>query len=144
MAETMRPADRREYDAMMTDPPALGLDKLRRKSREAWAAYADGDLVAIYGLLTRTILSDEAHPWLVASGEVERPEVRRAFARRSKAEAGRLLQGFEVYSNFCDVENEAVIRWLRWLGFTFASETTPHNGVEFIQFWKDDHVRRPG
>lgn len=141
MAEMMRPADRREYEAMMHEPPALGLDKLRRRSRESWAAFADGDLVAIYGLLARTLLSTEAHPWLVASTEIERPEVRRAFARMSRGEAARMLQGFGRYSNYCDVENAAVMRWLYWLGFTFASETRAHNGVEFIEFWKDDHVR---
>lgn len=140
MADTMRAADRREYAAMMHEPPALGLDKLRRRSRESWAAFVDGDLVAIYGLLARTILSTEAHPWLVATDDVERSDVRRLFARRSRAETARMLQGFARYSNYCDVENEAVVRWLGWLGFTFASETITHNGVEFIEFWKDGHV----
>jgi hypothetical protein len=137
MAGAMRPADRREYDAMMRDEPALGLEKLRRKSREAWAAFVDGDLAVVYGLVVPTILSHEAHPWLLATDVVERPAVRRAFARRSRAEAARLMQGFDRYSNWCDVENGEAMRWLFWLGFTFASETRQHNGVEFVHFWKD-------
>jgi hypothetical protein len=138
MAGKMRAADLREYAAMMTEPVAEGLEKIRRKSRVAWAAKADGELVVIYGLYVPTILSREAHPWLLATDAVERPEVRRAFARRSRREAALLLHGFERYSNWCDVENDAVMRWLFWLGFSFASETALHNGVEFVHFWKDN------
>lgn len=137
MAQNMRAADRREYQAMMPNEPAsLGLDRIRRQSRQAYAGLVDGRLAVIYGILAPTVLSTEGHPWLLATDEIERPAVRRALALRSKNEAARLLTGFEHYSNWCDVTNRVVIRWLKWLGFTFGTQTVSLGGVEFVKFWK--------
>lgn len=138
MAVRMRAADRREYNAMLPNEPAtLGLDRIRRQSRQAYAGLIDGRLVVIYGVLGATVLSTEGHPWLLATDDVEAPAARRAIARRSKREAARLLTGFQRYSNWCDVTNASVIRWLRWLGFSFGTQTVKLNGVEFVQFWKE-------
>lgn len=138
LAANMREIDAVEYRAMLGDEPmALGLNRILRATKDCKAAFADGRLVCVYGVSAATLLSRVASPWLLATKEIERGAVRREFARRSKAEAGQVLSGYDRFENWCAAENFAVVRWLQWLGFSFTSETQDVRGVKFVKFWKD-------
>lgn len=135
IAPNLRAADLREYHAMMDEPIAEGLERLRAMSRKSFAVVADGRVVCAFGVLAKTALSTEGHPWLVATPEIESsPRLRRWFVKQSKPWASEAMSGFRRCSNFCDVENRMVVRWLQWLGFTFDARIYERRGVEFRYF----------
>lgn len=138
VADGMRPADRREYDAMMSLPRREGLIDMRKRSRRSHAVLVNGQAIMAYGILSRTVLSTDGHPWLVATSIIDEDRhLRREFAMRSRECAAELMRGYSHCSNFCDAKNLPVIRWLKWLGFSFGTQKLDHNGVEFLHFWKD-------
>lgn len=98
------------------------------------AAYLGDDLLCVYGVARATVLSAVASPWMLATTAAEMPAAQKAIARRSKAEAGRILSGFRRFENYVGAENRIVLRWLRWLGFDVSPQTVRINGVDFRKF----------
>lgn len=121
----MRPIDRKECDAMSGGKPhAEILGQLLRRSVIARAAYVDGSLLAIYGLVRKTLLSGEANPWALFTPAIEDPLFRRVVIKHSKSEFADIAERAEKMWNLVHAENTVAIRWLRWLGFEFPDGKT--------------------
>lgn len=139
MAEQVREMDRFEFDVMSGGKTVREcLDHLARRSRRARAAYADGRLVALYGVLTQTILSDEGHPWLCATAAIEDPETRRAFIAHSIPELLWVGGDLSLLWNLVYAGNRISIRWLKWMGFEFEDAPYMVRGHEFLRFKMGD------
>ena len=135
MAELMRPMDRFEFDVMGGGkPPIEDLTILMERSKSARACYMDGKLVAVWGILPPTVLSTVGFPWLAATDEIDRPEVRRKFIAMTKPEFGSAVGSFTRLWNLISEENTIAIRWLKWIGFGFDGRSTVIKGHRFLFF----------
>lgn len=78
----------------------------------------DGEVVAVFGDATYSILGSVGIPWLISTVHVERHA--RAFLKVCKPEVQGMLSRHRHLLNYVDARNTVAIRWLKWLGFTFA------------------------
>lgn len=135
MAQNIRPMDRFEADIVSGGQSIENvLDGLLRKSRRARAAYVGSDLVAIYGVVSQTLLSSTGNPWLLATRKIEGVEVRREFIRRTEQEVRWLCEGYDHLWNIVSNDNTVAIRWLRWIGFQFDADVINVRGHPFRRF----------
>lgn len=135
MAERMRDMDRAEFTAMTHgEPHRDSLIKLMRGSRVAKAAYVDGYLVAVYGVIARNALTTEGHPWLAATDRIDRKDVRRLFIKHTRTEFASMIGGFSYLWNLVSDDNDVAIRWLKWIGFEFDGSSYEIGGLRFLKF----------
>lgn len=90
----------------------------QNRSAKCVAYEIDGELVAVAGLMMESLLSDEAHMWLVVSHAHRRHQI--AFARYSKKAQAALP--YRVVTCFCDPAFAHTLRWLEWLDFRPAGD----------------------
>lgn len=113
----LRDGDRREIAALgVTMPQALELSM----SRALWAdAYLiDGEVAALVGLSTNSLLGGIGSPWLFTGRPVDRH--RKDFLRLTRAGVARMRAECPVLVNHVHADYRQAIRWLEWLGFTVA------------------------
>jgi len=135
MAGQMRPMDRYEFDVMSSGENHLQcLKHMLRRSRRARAAYVDDRLVAVYGVLSPTLMSEGGNPWLAATDMIERADVRREFIRHTRSELVWLADGFSSLWNIVSEKNAITIRWLKWVGFSFDGTDYDIRGHRFLKF----------
>lgn len=135
MCGLIRPMDRFEFDVMSGGASVEEcFDHLRRRSVRARAAYVNGDLAAVYGVLAPTLTSEVGNPWLAATSLIERPDVRREFIRYTEQEMRWLSQGFQQLWNLVSEDNKIAIRWLKWVGFQFDENAVVVRGFRFRRF----------
>ena len=139
MASKMRHMDLFEFDVMTGGKPVIdSLQLLKKRSSRSRAAYVDGRLVAVYGVVNQTVLSGTGSPWLAATDMIERPDVRRAFVRHTRKELAWLAEGFSTFWNLVSAENKLAIRWLKWTGFIFDGTGFDIRGHRFLKFHMGD------
>jgi len=138
LAPRLREIDRREVWAMSRHLPDEALRRSLEISMAAWVAVIEGRVGMMWGVgILGGLLGFVGCPWMLAADIIERPDVAREFIRQSRPYARELEGGFNRLENWVHVENEVAIRWLKWLGFTFAAEPTIVNGEAFYHFWRD-------
>ena len=128
LASRMRSEDTAECQAIGLTPLA-SLRYSLRISDVAYAAYADGELMALYGLAPLTVLGDIACPWLLtAKGAVRH---KRAFLNENQTFLRFALQRYPVLVTRIDARYVAALRWAQWLGFTLGAPEPagPHNAL---------------
>lgn len=116
VAERMRQADVDEVRASANLGPLEALEVSVRVSDPALTGLLDGEPVCIFGVASRSLLSDAGVPWMLGTGGVERHAA--GFLRRSRKVVAGWLDRFDTLENFVDSRNTKSIAWLRWLGFT--------------------------
>lgn len=135
MLEKIRPMDLLEFSITADGLPLVdSLANLKRDSVRSRAAYVDGKLVAVYGVMSRTALGGIGNPWLAATSEIEKPQVRRVFIERTREEFTWLSEGFYRLWNVVLDKNVVAIRWLKWMGFNFDGTEYTINGHKFLLF----------
>jgi hypothetical protein len=135
----MREIDCREVWAMSRHEPAEALRLSLECSERAWAIVVDGLVDGLFGVSRLGgMLGFVGSPWLLGSDVLERPDVaREIFLRRLPAYDRELGRGFNRLENFVHAENRKAIRWLEWLGYSFAPRPTRVNGEDFYHFWRE-------
>lgn len=126
MATTIVPSSREEARDLILSGNAIRItpDELRRFDRiigataNVWAGYVDGELLAIWGLVTPTLLSDSAYLWLFTTDSVGEHEF--VLVRRSQIAIKEMLKRYPRIIGHCVADAERSIRWLKWLGATFG------------------------
>lgn len=124
-AGRLRPDDAAEVEAFGVSQRD-GLRTSLDASLSAWAAYDDGEPVAIWGVAAADIMGGVGRPWLLTTGAVERNK--RAFMVTSR-NLWRLMRPlFPRWENWVDARYSRSLRWLTWLGFTIgeAQPIGPH------------------
>lgn len=135
MATKMRPMDRFEFDVMSNGKTLIGaLEYLQRRSHTAKAAYVDGELAAVWGIVPITILSDEGHPWMAATDLINIRAVQKEFIRATRRELAHAANGFSKLWNLVYAENTMAIRFIKWIGFEFDEVIIPVSGHNFLKF----------
>lgn len=93
------------------------------------------DLVALWGVRRKSLLSPDAYVWLVASKHIGRHRL--AFAKESRRILRVITDDFPRLENFVDSGNEKIIEWLRWLGFQLDPQAvTSPLGHKLYRFWR--------
>jgi hypothetical protein len=112
LAASMRAADAAEVMAASGFTPEQALLDSLKVSRWAFAVYADGEILAVWGVRE---MESVAVAWMLTGTAVERH--RRAFWRTSKATIAVLRQHYAVIVNAVDARYAQALRWAARLGF---------------------------
>lgn len=133
LAETMRPADVAEIEALGFTPASVLRHSLAA-SVEPLTGLADGRVVCMFGTGSTGLLSRTGFPWLLGSDLVATHA--RTFLRLNRAWVARQRAQFNSLTNIVDARNTEAIRWLEWLGFEVRRQPIPTKprGVPFYQF----------
>jgi hypothetical protein len=126
----IREADLEESRAATPLEPKTALRLSVNMSEEAYAGKVNGQLVCIFGVARKSMLSDEGIPWLVGTDLVERYGI--LVAKRSRNMVRLWRNKYTSMRNFVYVKNAISIRWLKWLGFTIH-EPVPY-GIKGLLF----------
>lgn len=113
----IRQADVTEMAALGTTPEKAMHDGMQR-SDWTLTGTLDGVPVCMFGVAPRSIILGEGLPWMLAANGLER--VQRKFLKASRPAVDIMLENYPRLMNFVHAENHVTIKWLRWLGFSFA------------------------
>ena len=117
---SVRQADIDEFQAMSGKTPAQVLASGLRASAFCYAGLVNGEVVTIFGVAPRSIITGSGVPWLVGSDLLEKYQA--TFLRRCRPVLSHFLQHYPVLENYVDARNTAAKCWLHWLGFTIHEE----------------------
>lgn len=121
MAKQMKQSDI-EISKRFGRNPYKALRQVYRQSLYSKAAFVNGKLVAVWGLLG-TYLGEEGRPWSLMSDEITNyPYKVLSFYRKEMQE---MLQLFPMLVDMVEIDNTKVLRTLKIMGFTF-SEPQPY------------------
>ena len=132
VVDRARDADRIEFHHAAQRPIADVVDEMLGEC-QGYVAAVDDEPVAVYGVISRRLLSQSAQPWLIASREVERPNVRRMFLRHGRDELARISANYSYLWGAVHDENAVAIRWLKFMGFRMVDRIGV-NGAGFFRF----------
>lgn len=82
------------------------------------AGYVDGILVAIWGLIPPTIVSNQAYIWVYTTAGLEGHEF--IFVRQSQKVVKKFLEEYDTIVGVTEVGEDRSIRWLKWLGAEYG------------------------
>ena len=135
MLGRIRQADIDEFAAGYSLTPEHAMRLGLKVSTHAWAGLWEDRVIAIAGLHPTSFVGDHAHPWMVGTRDLERPELTREFLEMSRSVLEYMVSIYPHLENWVDVRNRRAVRWLRWLGFTMH-EPEPHGpyGLRFHRF----------
>lgn len=104
-----------------------------RLGQQGFAAVENGRVLALFGFLPVTALSETAVAWMVARDEVERHVG--MLHRTAKAYCAVTLREYPLLFNYVDARNTPSIRWLKRIGFTLGpAEAFGASGLPFHRF----------
>lgn len=116
-----RSATRRVIEAaphVVLDPvEKRKLDGCLAVSTHVYLGLVDGEYACCWGLIPPSIMGDRAYLWLHTSALVEQNKF--VFVRHSQRCVEKMLEEYQEIVGFCKPENEAAIRWIKWLGAEF-------------------------
>lgn len=112
----LREGDRLELEAIRGWTAAQELKHAISSAARARTCMCDGKVLAIFG----DSKYDDTYglPWMVSSTWIELH--RRAFLAECVDVVADMRTRHKQLINFADVRNTQAVRWLKWLGFTFA------------------------
>lgn len=122
MGENMRECDRQEIAAFCGMKPFQAVDFSIRISEKSWTGLVSGEIVVIFGVSSRSILSRRGMPWLYGTDKFGKTH-NYEFLQCCRPYLAQMEEGFELLDNYVDVRNTSAIRWLKWLGFTMKGPT---------------------
>ena len=130
LAHRLRPEDVREISALGSNPiQALTEGFLGDRCLTVEDC---GLPIAMFGVRTIPLKPEFGAIWLLAS-EALFERARYRFMRESRHWVEYLESGYLATLNIADVRNEAHLRWLRWLGYTFLAKLPLGTNGEIYQ-----------
>ena len=87
-------------------------------SGEIWTGWVDDELVAVWGLIPPTLISNQAYLWMHATDAVRDHTF--LFVRHSQRMVERMLEHYDSIVGHCVISAKDSIRWVRWLGGEFG------------------------
>lgn len=126
IAANLRAADRRELHRHAGLPPDLALSLELRLSSVAVTALVDGVPAAIFGVVTRSMLTRDGAVWMMTTPLVEKHP--RAMLQAARQWLRLIGDGYERLFGFVDAEYLVAVRWLQRIGFVM-DEAAPMGPV---------------
>lgn len=119
VAAALRPADRRECEALVGGPDVEpSIRESIERSQWAFAAIEARGILAVWGVAPVTVIGRSSAPWALFT--VLAADHRFAIARESRRWVALMRREFPEMVNAVDGRNRAAMRWLGWLGFELA------------------------
>lgn len=87
-------------------------------SLHVWIGYNDTDILAFWGLIPPTLLSDRAYLWLMTTEHMHSHQF--MFIRWSQRAVEEMVREYPLIVGHCAVSATKSIRWLRWLHAEFT------------------------
>lgn len=139
LAQHMREADRRELKRWNGQDAGYELELAVRLSDTVYTGCLDdGTILSMFGAARINLLEETGVIWELSSTDVNLNK--RLFARASRMGFDALcrdLSDVNQFFNWVDVEYEAAVRWIQWLGGTMSIEPSVQGnfGGVFQRFW---------
>lgn len=136
IAANLRDADCEELWASHLKKPEAALIYGVEKSQVVMTGCADDEPVVIWGCVREGYFPNIGVPWMLASKELERPEVAIRFLRMCREPLVEFFKEYDILMNYVDARNTVSIRWLKYMGFHVKKETRPYGalGMPFRKF----------
>lgn len=136
------------YDLIFTDYlamlPSIQQETMHRSltnSSRVWVGMKDGKILALWGLIPPTLLSDVAYLWMFHTEHLQEHVF--VFVRHSQRAMEQILAEYPTVVGHCARDNTRAQQWLRWLGAEFGD---PINNIALpftikaSQSWQPDSV----
>jgi hypothetical protein len=94
------------------------MQRSMRNSSRVWLGMDGGQVVAVWGLVPPSLLSDRAYLWLYTTEALHRHIF--LLIRHSQRAVAEMLKDYPRIVGHCRVGQDKSIRWLRWLGAEFG------------------------
>lgn len=114
-----------EHLATMSKVDQETMKRTMNNSSRVWMGFDGAQVLALWGLIPPTLLSDRAYLWLFTTPALVGHEF--IFIRHSQRAVQAMLEEFSLIVGNTLCNNERAIRWLRWLGAEF--QETEMSGV---------------
>lgn len=130
MAPKLRQADKDEVWASGAYLPEDALRASYSASEPCFAAVADGEPHALFGVAPLT--DNVGAIWLLGTDAIDTNPI--TFLRWSRRFLPFLMEPYDMVCNLVHARNTVHIKWLRWLGFCFLREVS--HGPEQQPFYE--------
>ncbi len=107
-----------DYLAML---PSIDHETMHRaimNSSQVWIGSADGKILAVWGLIPPTLLSDIAYLWMFTTKHFPGHEF--MLVRHSQRLLPQMLRDYPIIRGHGAIGHDRSLRWLRWLGAEFS------------------------
>lgn len=107
-----------DYLSMLSSIDQETMQRIMMNSSRVWVGEDDGKIIAVWGLVPPTLLSDVAYLWLYTT-----PHLRNhvfTFIRHSQRAVEEMLHEFPRIVGHTRINNHRGIQWLRWLGAKYG------------------------
>ncbi len=142
LARSLRSADAAEVWASDGLAPEAALSRCLALSGEAYAAYLEGELAALFGVRRLSLASRSGSPWLLTGAAVERRP--RAFLEASRSVLATWRGDYDWLGNWVDARHHRAKRWILWLGFTLhPARRYGVRGLPFHPFEMEGYLSDP-
>lgn len=129
-----------EHLSILPDIEHETMQRAMMNSAQLWLGQDDEKVLAVWGLIAPTLLSDVAYLWLYTTKNFTSHQF--ALIRHSQRAVQAMLDDYPVIVGHGKVGADRSLRWLRWLGARFGDPVG-----EFLPFeiradkWQQDSVR---
>jgi len=105
-----------EMKLLKNMPLEKSVSRCISRSDEAWTALYNGEVICIFGIRRKSLLSDVAYPWLLTTTRVK--DHKRNFLKGSKLAIDKWIGMYGVLENYIPTGLDRLVRWVEWAGFT--------------------------
>jgi hypothetical protein len=107
-----------EHLAKLSDVEQESMHRTMKNSSRVWLGADESKVIAVWGLIPPTILSDTAYLWLFTTHYMHEHVF--IFIRHSKRAVESMLKEFPIIVGHTSVTNHRAMQWLRWLGAKYG------------------------
>ena len=138
LVNNLRPADRAEVEAARGNISALQMWFDIKDAVTSVTALDDRKrVVCVYGVSRHPVQREVGVVWLLGTELLDKHMFQ--LCKEASAVVASWHKLFPILTNFTDLRNKRVLRWLQWLGFSFGP-VVDMRGHQFIQFTSNRHV----
>jgi hypothetical protein len=109
------------YEEHLSTLSTINQETMQRamaNSTRVWLGEDDGAVIAVWGLIPPTLMSDVAYLWLFTTKNLTRHTF--IFIRHSQKAVQAMLSEFPMIIGHAELANHKSIQWLKWLGAEFG------------------------
>lgn len=113
-----------EHLAMLSEMDREAIHRAMNNSERLWIGKDSHDILAMWGLIAPTLLSDTAYLWLFTTKHFATHRL--MFLRRSRQGIADMLRLYPTIVGHCKLSAAQSRQWLTWLGADFGAAQGDH------------------
>lgn len=114
-----------DHLAMLSTIEQETMHRSMKNSSRIWVGEDDGKIIAVWGLIPPTLMSEVAYLWLFTTKHLAGHVF--IFVRHSQRAVEEMLTEYPTIVGHTAIDNRKAQQWLRWLGAEFGEPV--HNTV---------------